>query len=98
MASSPLPRTLQAPPEVPSLPKESDTLAHYLRTFSLWCRHGFADKMSATTAVPGILIQAKDVQTGDVGTANRVYLLEVTNAGGAPAIVLTPVPAGLGRP
>ena len=41
-----LPRTLQPPPELPNDPKMSDTLAQYLRTFSLWCRHGFADKIS----------------------------------------------------
>ena len=99
MPSNQLPRTLQPPPELPSDPKTSDVLSQYLRTFSLWCRHGFADKLSATTASPGIMIQAKDVYTGDDATApHRVYLLEVTNASGTPAVTLTLIPAGQGKP
>jgi hypothetical protein len=99
MPSNQLPRTLQPPPELPNDPKTSDTLAQYLRTFSLWCRHGFADKISATTATNGLLIQAKDVHTGDAATGpHRVYLLEVTNASGTPAITLTLVAAGSGKP
>ena len=56
-------------------------------------------KVSATTAAPGIMIQAKDVHTGDPATApHRVYLLEVTNAGGTPTVTLTLIPAGSGKP
>lgn len=99
MPANQLPRTLQPPPELPNDPKTSDVLSQYLRTFSLWCRHGFADKLSATTAAPGIMIQAKDVHTGDAATApHRVYLLEVTNASGTPAVTLTLIPAGQGKP
>ena len=99
MPANQLPRTLQPPPELPNDPKTSDVLSQYLRTFSLWCRHGFADKLSATTAAPGIMIQAKDVHTGDAATTpHRVYLLEVTNASGTPAVTLTLIPAGQGKP
>ena len=52
-------------PDLPELdPETSDVLANYLRTFALWCRHGFADKLSVTTALPGILIQANDAPGG----------------------------------
>ena len=99
MPANQLPRTLQPPPELPDLPSGNDILATYLRTFSLWCRHGFADKVSSSTAAPGIMIQAKDVHTGDAATApHRVYLLEVTNASGTPAVTLTLIPAGQGKP
>ena len=37
-----LPRTLQPPPDLPDLGANQNTLATYLRSFSLWCRHGFA--------------------------------------------------------
>ena len=47
--AQPLPRTLQPPPELPSDPKTSDVLSQYLRTFALWCRHGFADKLFIST-------------------------------------------------
>ena len=99
MPSNQLPRTLQPPPELPNDPTVSALLAQYMRTFSLWCRHGFADKVSASTAAPGILIQAKDIHTGDAATSpHRVYLLEVTNASGTPAVTLTLVTAGSGKP
>ena len=38
---------------LPDIGRGQSTLANYLRTFSLWCRHGFADKLSATTAARG---------------------------------------------
>jgi hypothetical protein len=88
MVSGPLPRTLQPPPELPSDPKMSDTLAQYLRTFSLWCRHGFADKLSVSTAAPGILLQATDDPT-------KIFMLQVNAAG---ALTATAVALGGGRP
>ena len=39
-------------PTCPSMPDVSTTLTDYLRNFALWCRHGFADKISGTTAQP----------------------------------------------
>jgi hypothetical protein len=83
-----LPRTLQPPPELPNDPKMSDTLAQYLRTFSLWCRHGFADKISATTAQPGIMLQATDDPT-------KIFMIHVNAAG---AITATVIPLGGGKP
>jgi hypothetical protein len=87
-----LPRTLQPPPDLPSMPDVSDTLSNYLRTFSLWCRHGFADKISGSTAQPGMLLQANDAPAG---TTPKVFLIHVNSAG---AISATPVPLGGGKP
>ena len=64
LMAQPLPRTLQPPPELPSDPKTSDVLSQYLRTFALWCRHGFADKLSISTAAPGVMLQAYDAPSG----------------------------------
>ena len=97
--AQPLPRTIQPPPELPNDPKTSDILSNYLRTFSLWCRHGFADKISGTTATQGLLVQAKDAFPGDPPAAsNRVYLIEISVATGAPVIHMTFIPAGGGKP
>jgi hypothetical protein len=87
MAQS-LPRTLQPPPDLPADPKTSDTLSQYLRTFSLWCRHGFADKLSVTTAAPGLLLQATDDPT-------KIYTVQVNAAGTLTAVA---VPLGGGKP
>lgn len=87
-----LPRTLQPPPDLPSMPEVSNTLSDYLRTFSLWCRHGFADKISGTTALPGVLLQAYDAPAG---TIPAVFLIQVNSAG---AISATPVALGGGKP
>ena len=86
------PRTLQPPPDLPSMPDVSDTLSNYLRTFSLWCRHGFADKISGSTAQPGLLLQANDAPAG---TIPAVFLLQVQTDG---TIVATPQPLGSGQP
>ena len=83
-----LPRTLQPPPELPNDPKTSDILSQYLRTFSLWCRHGFADKLSQTTAAPGLLLQATDDPT-------KIFMIQVNAAG---AITAVAVPLGGGKP
>jgi hypothetical protein len=90
--SQQLPRTVQPPPDLPSMPDVSTTLSGYLRNFSLWCRHGFADKLSVSTAAPGVLLQANDAPAG---TTPVVFMLQVTTAG---AIVLTPQPLGSGKP
>jgi hypothetical protein len=86
--AQPLPRTLQPPPDLPSMPDVSDTLSNYLRTFSLWARHGFADKISATTAAPGVMLQATDDPT-------KIFMLQVNAAGTISAVA---IPLGGGKP
>lgn len=87
-----LPRTIQPPPELPNMPEVSDKLTNYLRTFALWCRHGFADKISGTTAQPGLMLQANDAPAG---TTPAVFMLQVKTDG---TIVATPMPLGTGSP
>ena len=45
---------------------------------SLWCRHGFADKISATTAQPGVMLSAYDAPAG---TIPKVFMIRVNTAG-----------------
>jgi hypothetical protein len=92
-ASQPLPRTLQPPPELPNDPKLSDTLAQYLRNFSLWCRHGFADKVSSSSSQPGVLLQATVNVPSDVNPNS--FLLQVGQSGG---VWISPVAMGKGQP
>lgn len=92
MANQQLPRTLQPPPDLPSMSDVSDTLSNYLRSFSLWCRHGFADKMSVSTAQPGLMLQASDTPSGSVPA---VFMIQVHTDG---TIVATPMPLGSGAP
>ena len=42
--------------------------------FQLWCRHGFADKLSATTAQPGVMLQATDDPT-------KMFMIQVIRRG-----------------
>ena len=86
------PRTIQPPPTLPSMPDVSSTLTNYLSTFSLWCRHGFADKISASTAQPGLLLQANDAPAG---TIPAVFMIQVQTDG---TIVATPMGLGSGKP
>ena len=86
------PRTIQPPPDLPSMPDVSSTLTGYLRNFSLWCRHGFADKLSGSSALPGVMLQAYDAPAG---TTPKVFLIQVNSAG---AISAAPVPLGGGKP
>jgi hypothetical protein len=92
MANQPTPRTLQPPPDLPNMPDVSPTLSGYLRNFALWCRHGFADKLSGSQALSGVLLQAYDAPAG---TTPNVYLLRVDQAG---VISATAVPLGSGKP
>jgi hypothetical protein len=92
MASQPTSRTLQPPPDLPSMPDVSTTLTGYLRNFSLWCRHGFADKISGTTAQPGIMLMADDAPAG---TTPKVFMIRVNSAG---AISATQMTIGSGSP
>lgn len=81
-----LPRTGQPPPNLPDLGAGQSTLANYLRSFSLWCRHGFADKLSQTTATPSVMMQTDDVPPA-------VYQLKVTSG---PTLTLAPMTLGSG--
>jgi hypothetical protein len=87
-----LPRTLQPPPDLPNMPDVSTSLSGYLRNFSLWCRHGFADKLSISTAAPGLLLQAYDAPAGATPT---VWLVRVDSAGVVSAVAQ---PLGTGKP
>ena len=92
MATFPTAPQANPPPDLPSMPDVSSTLTNYLRTFSLWCRHGFKAKLDANTALPGIMMQAYDAPAG---VAPNVFLLRVNQAGN---FVATPVPLGGGKP
>jgi hypothetical protein len=92
MANQPSPRTLQPPPDLPSMPDVSDKLSGYLRNFALWCRHGFADKISVNQPVNGLLFQAFDAPAG---TQPEIWMLQVRTGG---AFVITQVPLGGGKP
>lgn len=84
------PRTIQPSPNLPEMPGVNPSLINYLHSFALWSRHGFADKVSATVAQPGIMLLANDAPAG---TTPKVFRIEVTSAG---AVVATPVPIGGG--
>ena len=58
----------------PTIRKRATSCRQWLRTFSLWCRHGFADKLSQTTAAPGLLLQATDDPT-------KIFMVQVNAAG-----------------
>jgi hypothetical protein len=85
--AKPAPYIHPAPPVLPSI-GENQGLESYLRNFALWAKNGLSDKVSAKTAVPGILLQAYDAPAG---TVPAVFMLQVSTAG---AVVLTPVPLG----
>ena len=91
-APQPTAPSAQPPPELPNMPEVSTTLSDYLRRLSLWCRSGFADKLSASTALPGVMLQASDAAPG---TTPNVFMIQVSTAG---AITATPVALGGGKP
>ena len=91
MANQPTSRTLQPPPDLPNMPDVSDTLTNYLRNFALWCRHGFADKLSGSTAQPGLMLQAYDAPAG---TTPAVFIIRVNTAG---TLSVTPMALGGGN-
>lgn len=87
-----LTRTIQPPPDLPNMPDVSTALTGYLRNFALWCRHGFADKISATTAQPGLMLLASDTPPGQTPA---VFMIQVKTDG---TIIATPMALGTGRP
>ncbi|HJY89164.1 MAG TPA: hypothetical protein VJ255_02760 [Candidatus Acidoferrum sp.] len=92
MANQPTAPTDQPPPELPNMPDVSDTLSRYLRTFSVWCRNGFRDKLSANSAAPGVMLQAYDATAGAIPP---IYELGINTAGIA---TIAPVRPGSGQP
>ena len=92
MANQPTPRTIQPPPDLPNMPDVSTQLSNYLRNFSLWCRHGFADKPSINQPLHGLMFQAIDAPAG---TTPEIWMLQVRTGG---AFVLTQMPLGGGKP
>ena len=92
MANQPTPRTIQPPPDLPNLPEASSSLSNYLRNFALWCRHGFADKVSATAAQPGVMLSAYDAPAG---TIPKVFMVRVNSAG---VVSTINIPLGGGKP
>ena len=92
MANQPTSRTVQPPPDLPNMPDVSSALSNYLRNFALWARHGFADKLSANQALPGIMLQASDAPAG---TTPSVWMLKVLSNG---TFTITQVPLGGGKP
>ena len=91
------PRTVQAPPELPSVPGVPDVLANYLRNFALWTRHGFADKVSATTASGGSMLQGHDAGA-DVPNVFKLQVSQAGIASLAPMALGRSDPAGTGTP
>jgi hypothetical protein len=83
---------LQPPPDLPSMPDVSPTLSNYLRTFALWCRNGFADRMPAHQALPFVMLMADDAAAG---TTPKVFMIRVNSAG---AISATQMTIGSGSP
>jgi hypothetical protein len=100
MAPRPPYTSAQPPPELPADPKLSEMTSQYLRTFALWCRNGFAAKLDANRALPGVMIQAVDATSGL--PINAVYMLTIKATAGpppsAPTIVMTLMPSGSGSP
>lgn len=86
MVATPVsPRTVQPPPELPALPGISPTFTDYLRRFSLWCRNGFADKLSATVATPNLMMLAPggtvfNIAIGDDGRLTSAPMAMGTGA------------------
>lgn len=92
MAPRPPSPAQHAPPDLPSMPDVSTTLTNYLRTFALWCRNGFQDRLPAHSALPGILLQANDAPAG---TNPPVFMIQVRSDG---TIVAVPMLLGGGSP
>lgn len=84
------PRTVQGSPNMPVMPDVDPKLITYLHSFALWCRHGFADKVSGNTAQPGLMLQANDAPAG---TTPAVFMVQVKTDG---TIVTTRMPLGSG--
>ena len=82
----------QPPPDLPSMPDVSPVMTNYLRTFALWCRNMFQDRLPAHQALPGIMLQAADAPAG---TNPPVFMLQVLSNG---SFRTTQIPLGGGQP
>ena len=82
------PSAAQPPPDVPFDPKMSDALTQYLRTFSLWCRNGFAASLRSQEALPGLMVRSWDTLPGHTP---KIFMIRVSEAG---AISATPINIG----
>ena len=91
MPNQPTPPAAQPPPDLPHDSSITTQLSNYLRTFSLWCRDGFAAKLDRQTALPGIMLQAYDAPAG---TTPKVFIVRVNTAG---TLSVTPVSLGGGQ-
>jgi Chaperone of endosialidase len=89
MAAQPTAAVQQPPPDLPSMPDVSPALTGYLRTFALWCRNGFVDKLDKLSALPGLMLQAYGVAASNP----PVFMLEVNAAG---KLMLAPMALGSG--
>jgi hypothetical protein len=89
---SPTPPQAHPPPPLPNDPSVSSVMSNYLQQFSRWCRQGFAAKLNANVALPGIMLQANDAPAG---TVPAVWMLEVQTNG---TFVAKPVPLGAPPP
>lgn len=92
MAPRPSAAPQPPPPDLPSMPDVSPVMTNYLRTFALWCRNMFQDRLPAHQAVPGIMFLAADAPAG---TTPSVWKLEVLSNG---SFRITQVPLGSGSP
>lgn len=96
MAAQPPKAGEQPPPDLPYIAGMSDTLANYLRTFSLWCRNGFRDKMPLREASPQLLLLSPggltfSVGVGDDGKLTSTPIAFSTGAPGTPVLTFAPV-------
>jgi hypothetical protein len=98
VAPYPNPRTIQAPPDLPSMPGIPLGLNSYLQNFALWCRHGFADKVSATVAQPASLMQSHDAAAGQTPSIFKFQVNQAGVASLAPMALGTADPSGTGTP
>jgi hypothetical protein len=96
MANQPTPRTLQPPPDLPNMPDVSTTLTGYLRNFALWCRHGFADKLSGSQALPKVLLQSPggkvfNIAVSDNGQLTSTPVALASGDLGTPVLTFAPI-------
>jgi hypothetical protein len=96
MANQPTAPGLHPPPELPSMPDVSTTLTNYLRTFSLWCRQGFAAKLSATAALPKVLLLSPggavfSIAVGNDGRLTSTPIALASGDLGTPVLTFAPV-------
>jgi len=83
------PQTVQPPPVPPGIDART---ALYLQQFTMWCTNQFNTRLSANTALPGVMLQANDAPAG---TVPSVFHLQVQSDG---TLVANPLAIGTGSP